>query len=138
MQFIVLSTEISSTNKVDYREWEKVDYGYVPSRNKRIGFMRFEPGAGKCKGPCSAELVSCIHFEFYFENFSNIKCLLTTPLHYFTFQELHILRGEFKIQSGDIEFEAIAGTDLTIPKDAEYGLVNCGDDIGFIHFTYAN
>lgn len=50
---------------------------------------------------------------------------------------MHILYGEFILQHDDGELEVFAGTDITIPKDAKYGLVNCSDDVGIIHFTYA-
>lgn len=50
---------------------------------------------------------------------------------------MHVLRGEFILQHDEGEYEAPAGSDITIPQQATYGLVNCSDDVGLIHFTYA-
>lgn len=52
---------MSATDKIAYAEKENVDYGFVPARSKRIGFMRFKPKAVKSKAPSGAELV-CYDF----------------------------------------------------------------------------
>ncbi|XP_055326926.1 uncharacterized protein LOC129580489 isoform X2 [Sitodiplosis mosellana] len=99
--------EISSTDKIGYTEVDGVDYGFVPARIRRVGMMRFKPKSAKAEGLTSVEL------------------------------ELHILRGQFRVQSNNEEIDAHAGSDITIPKDATYGLNNYSDDVGIIQFTYA-
>lgn len=49
-----------------------------------------------------------------------------------------MLSGEFTFQMLDNAIDIFCGTEITIPKDAEYGLTNRSDNVSVIEFTYLN
>lgn len=55
-------------NKIEFSEKNGVDYGYVPGSKKRIGFMRFKPGAAKPKVKSSSDVVSYFDCRFVLAN----------------------------------------------------------------------
>lgn len=141
MIHVLTSSEVSFTHKIDYKEINGVDYGFVPSSNeemRRFGFMRFKPRAVKAIGKNAADVVSFL---------MSATCRLPDTPHsnsyifnlFFSSQkELHVLTGEFTLHCDGENIEVYGGTDVSVPAGARYGLTNRGDYVGIIEFTYAS
>lgn len=56
--FSLYISEATTHKQIEYVEINGIKYGFVPSTNKRYGFMRFLPGANKPYEESSAEIVS--------------------------------------------------------------------------------
>lgn len=64
--FLLLS-EVANHKQFDYVEMDGVKYGFVPSANKRFGWMRFSPGAKKAH-----EISSGVIVRIYTTNYTTL------------------------------------------------------------------
>lgn len=132
MLFILLS-EVATHKQIEYTERDGIKYGFVPSANKRYGFMKFKPGATKPFEKSSGQIVS----KFYSTFISNEIVWTLNFINFFSLQYMHVLQGLFTIQTEDGEDDMDPASETTIQKGVRYALVNQSKNTGVIQFEYA-
>lgn len=128
--------EASTHKQIEYVEIEGVKYGFVPSKNKRFGLMRFQPGAKKAYEKSTGVIV-CVplelhqnHFQFY-RSLVNVLFLFSACL-----QILFVLQGCFDIRGVEGEIRLEAASQTVIQNGVFYEITNKGKKTGIIQFEY--